>query len=424
MSRCFSVTTARSELRPRAKDTTNWGYKMKTAVVFIHGFTGGEETWKNPSGRKFSEMLKHDTELSKDFEFFEFTYFTKLVDFFTSAKFQKIAKIIPIVNRIPGVTGRVRINKPIAQLSEQLATYLNLELGNFDEVILIAHSMGGLIAKDHILNYEPGHGPQPVGYISIAVPHKGSLSALILGPGGNINAKELAPLSTYCDSLNNQWIEQKQNLPSTLYLLAQHDECVVKESALPFSVAKANRAVVDHDHSSICKPVSTSDLSYSAVRKFLTDSAYKKTMHLLANGTSFSSVPDYDKEIFVLKMIVCEIGKNGIADAKDCFFNAEIISKAANMKDKVELLDLQSKVLSLYRQKYNALSAKQLTANEIFAEVHAEITAQDSGVLKSTVGYLNFLHKKGLLHRLANNMRDDVIWSNDTDFDEIRTRML
>jgi hypothetical protein len=396
---------------------------MKTAVVFIHGFTGGEGTWTNAGGSKFSELLEKDSEISSNFEFFEFTYYTKLVDFFTTAKIQKILNFIPIIKLIPGITGRVKVNKPIAQLSEQLATFLDLELGEFEDVILIAHSMGGLIAKDHILNYEPGHGPKPVGYVSVAVPHKGSFSTLILGPA-NINAKEMIPLSEYCDALNNKWTEQKQNLPSTLYMIAQHDECVVKESSIPYTVLKSSKAIVDHDHTSICKPVDSGDLSYLAVKKFLKNFFYNKFMNSLANDTSLMSAPDYDKEIFVLKMIVCDIGKKGISDAKDCFFNAEIISKAANKKDATELRSLQSKVLSLYQQKYNSCNGKKLSSNEIFAEVHAEITAQDSGVLKSTAEYLNFLHKKGLLHQLANNMRDDVIWSDATNFNDIETRML
>jgi hypothetical protein len=395
---------------------------MKTAVVFIHGFTGGEVTWKNSAGMKFSELLKQDSEVKDEFEFFEFTYFTKLTDFFTSAKVQKVLNAIPILKRIPGVTGNVKVNRPIAQLSEQLATFLDLELGAFDEVILIGHSMGGLIAKDHVINYEPGHGPRPVGYISMAVPHKGSLSGLILGPL-NLNAKELTPLSEYCDALNNKWTEQKQNLPPTLYMIAQHDECVVKESAVPFTVPKSDRATVAHDHTSICKPESRTDLSYLAVKKFLKEHFYEKSMHALANDAFLMSMPDYDKEIFVLKMIVCDIGKKGVDDAKDCFFNAEIISKAANRKDAEELRGLQGKVLSLYKQKYNSCNGNNMTPNAIFAAVHAEITAQDSGVLKSTASYLNFLHKKGLLHQLANNMKNDVIWSDDTDFTAIKAKM-
>ena len=367
-------------------------------------------------------MLAGDTELT-EYDFYEFSYYTKLLDFFSSAPFQKILGAIPLIKHLPGITGRVRMNRPIAQLSEELATYMSLTLGDYSEVILVAHSMGGLVAKDHILNYQPGHGPLPSGYISIAVPHKGSLSAHLLGPLNNVNAKELSPLSEYCDALNNKWIEQRDNLPAAIYMLAQHDEIVVKESALPFTVSKDSKVVVSHDHTSICKPLDKTDLSYRAVKKFLAERGYDKMMKVLASDSSSMSTPEYDKEIFVLKMIVCDIGKKGIADAKDCFFNAEIISKAANKKDALELRSLQSKVLSLYQQKYNACVGKKMVSNDIFAEVHTEITAQDAGVLKSTVKYLSFLHKKGLLHQLANNLGDDVIWSEDTDFEKILSRM-
>ena len=128
--------------------------------------------------------------------------------------------------------------------------------------------------------------------------------------------------------------------------------------------------------------------------------------------------PDYDKEIFVLKMIVCDIGPKGIDDAKDCFFNAEIISKAANKNDAEEMRQLQQKVLSIYKQKYNEFFETGSTPNHVFSQIHSEIVAQDSLALKSSVASLNFLHKKGLLHQLANDMKETVIWSDDGDYFE------
>ncbi|MFT4508563.1 hypothetical protein [Caballeronia sp. 15711] len=63
---------------------------MKTAVVFVHGFTGGENTWKNTKGEKFADFLKEDKGLDAEFDFFEFNYYTTLIDFFSSGTFQKI----------------------------------------------------------------------------------------------------------------------------------------------------------------------------------------------------------------------------------------------------------------------------------------------------------------------------------------------
>lgn len=395
---------------------------MKTAVVFIHGFTGGESTWRNDAGISFWEMLEVDPGLSPAFDFFQFEYFTKLSDLPNTALVQKVANWIRYARGFTQATGNVKQNQPIANLSQQLTTDLRLRLRDYSEVILIAHSMGGLIAKDHIINYQPGNGPKPVAYISMAVPHKGALKALLLAPASNINAKELVPLSKYSDELNNKWVDHKKDLPQTLYMIAQHDECVLQQSATPFTVTGPQRAVVDHSHSSICKPNSTSDGSFLAVSQFLKDFAYQKSMAALASATA--TTPDYDKEIFVLKMMVCDIGPMGITDAKDCFFQAEVISKAANRSDAEEMRVLQQKVLSIYKQKYNEFFGTAHVPNHVFSQIHSEIVNQDKHALKSSVEYLNFLHKKGLLHQMANGMNKTVIWSDAADyFDKIEKAM-
>lgn len=391
---------------------------MKTAVVFIHGFTGGAGTWRNTIGTSFKEMLEADPQLNQAFDFFEYEYFTKLTALKHSALVQKLLALLPSIPilGVPKMGGRIKRNQTIANLSQGLSTHLRFTLSEYSEVVVIAHSMGGLIAKDQILNYETGNGPKTIGFVSMAVPHKGALSALLLAPTNNINAKELAPLSEYSDELNNRWAQHKNQLPTTLYMIAQHDECVPKPSAIPFTVTAQQKAVVDHDHSSICKPSSRADLSYLAVNKFLKDIAYAQTMANTVNTAAITATPDYNKEIFVLKMIVCDIGPKGVDDAKDCFFNAEIISKAANKNDAEEMRQLQQKVLSIYKQKYNEFFGTNSTPNHIFAQIHSEITSQDSLALKSSVTSLNFLHKKGLLHQLANDIGETVIWSDDAEY--------
>jgi hypothetical protein len=389
---------------------------MKTAVVFIHGFTGGAGTWRNDAGISFKEMLKADLDLDAAFDFSEYEYFTKISDLKHSAFVQKLLGLVSYVQGLPKISGKIKKNQTIANLSQQFSTHLRFTLGDYSNVVVIAHSMGGLIAKDQILNYEAGNGPKAIGYVSMAVPHKGTLSALLLAPTSNINAKELVPLSEYSDDLNNKWTLYKNQLPSSLYVIAQHDECVSKASAIPFTVTAQQKAVVDHDHSSICKPASREDVSFLAVSKFLKDIAYTQTMANTVNIATTTATPDYDKEIFVLKMIVCDIGPKGMDDAKDCFFNAEIILKAANKNDAEEMRQLQQKVLSIYKQKYNEFFGTSSAPNHVFAQIHAEITTQDSRALKSSVASLNFLHKKGLLHRLANDMGKTVIWSDDVEY--------
>jgi hypothetical protein len=389
----------------------------KIGVVFIHGFKGGTETWSNKKGERFCELLSSDDNINREFVFFEFDYFTQVLDVFKSVVVQNLKKLL---NKLPGVNFDTKIqkNRPIKYLSHLLNGYLRTELDEFDEVILVAHSMGGLIAKDHILNYVAGEGPRPVGYISMAVPHKGSIGALLLAPSANVNAKEMQPLSEYSDSLNTEWYERKDELPKCLYLIATHDECVPEVSSLPYKVKTADRFTLNHDHTSICKPDDKKDHSFKRVKKFLEEVSYEKSMLSVAAMEYCGAENSFDKEVFVIKLILSEIGEMGIADAKASFFHAEIISKAAKRDDKQHLTDLQKKVLSLYRQTYNSNSKK--TADEIFNAVHKELRDQDSKLLMCAVRYINFMHKGGLLHQIANKLDRTVIWDKDVTDEAIK----
>jgi len=390
----------------------------KIAVVFVHGFTGGNKTWENSGGMKFKDLLEENPNLHENFEFFEFEYYTKILDVFDSAPVQEILGFLKIPKFL-GFKKKIRGNKPIRQISDSLSTFLRLKLKAYDEVVLVAHSMGGLITKDFILNHQKGDKPKPIGFVSIAVPHKGALSSLILAPIRNINSKELTPLNEYSDNLNNKWTDRRNNLPESIYLIAQHDQCVPLVSATPFTLKAAEKFFVEHDHVSICKPETKDDLSYDAVESFLNKVAHQANMIAATKISYADTSPDYNKEIFVIKLILCDIGDKGIDDAKESFFNAEIISKAADLEDKEILKELQSKVLSLYRQTYNQYATAGNLPNEIFTKVHSTLLDEDSKALSVSVRYINFLHKKGLLHQLANKLCTTVVWSDETSLADI-----
>ncbi|WP_455917006.1 ABC-three component system protein [Pantoea agglomerans] len=387
----------------------------KSCVVFVHGFTGGAGTWKNGKGESFSELLSADSEICQDYDFYEFDYYTKIASLFDSAP------VVRLLGLVGFGSGKVKKNQPIKRISELLSTYVRTNLHSYDSVIFIAHSMGGLIVKDYILNYEKGETPEPIGYLSLAVPHKGSIGGYLLGPF-NLNAKELKPLNVYSDALNNAWIDIKENLPKAQYYIAINDECVDEVSALPFTVKKSDKFLVDHDHKSICKPSDPNDSVCAQAAKFLKERAYDFTMAELAATVYKPESNSYEKEIFVIKMILSDVGEKGIDDAKGSFFHAEIITKAADKKDRVILQDLQTKVLSLYRQSYNSHCSK-LEANEVFAKVHELLLEQDSKVLVSGVNYINFMHKKGLLHQLANKLTTEVTWSDKIAIQDILEKM-
>lgn len=71
----------------------------KCGVVFVHGFRGGEDSWQNSSKQMFYDMLKADKNLSKEYDFFCFDYFSKLLGIYKSAPVQRILGCLPLIGR-------------------------------------------------------------------------------------------------------------------------------------------------------------------------------------------------------------------------------------------------------------------------------------------------------------------------------------
>jgi hypothetical protein len=386
--------------------------KKPVAVVFVHGFTGGSSTWKNKGGETFKDLLLTEEDLSEVFDMYEFEYFSKITDIFHADVIQKAISLL-------GFRPKVRYNRPIKSLADELRSFIQLNLDEYESVVLIGHSMGGLICKEVILSHVRGDGPEIIGYGSIAVPHKGSLDSMLFALI-NINSKELVPLNAYSSDLNNRWVDKKSSLPDSIYVIGQHDQYVPESSGIPFICKFLN---VPHDHNTICKPASKADSAYKAIQKFLKKIAKNTKMQNLSLLTYEEVSPDYDKEIFVIKMILCDIGEKGMEDAKESFFNAEIITKAADEEDKKMLLALRVKVISLYRQTFNYHESAGATSNKIFAEVHQKLLSEDRSALEVGASYINFLHKKGLLHQEANKPCTTVTWSNGTTLDEVKAML-
>lgn len=390
----------------------------KIGVVFIHGLTGGSETWKNSKDQTFGELLQ-GFDLGEHIEVHHFEYYTKIVSIFDSAIAKRIIGRIPILRNISYFQGRIQKNQPIEQLAEQFSTWVRLELSHLDQVVLIAHSMGGLIAKEYILNFPSDGSPDTVGYLSIAVPHKGSLSAQLLKPI-NKNAEELVPLNEYTSRLNDTWVHSRPDSVECWYVIASNDECVDKESAIPGVVSKAHKFTVPHDHLSVCKPEDPTDPVFKCAVRLLQQIIEKNLRSDQLIEESNAAQPSYEKEIFVIKLMLGEIGKSGIENAKEAFFQAEIIEKLSSATDRQKLASLQRLVVNLYRSIY-VNHGNSSDRNSLFSEVHRQIVAEDSGALRCAVESINFLHKQGLLHKSANHLNDEVVWTSKYDPNEIES---
>ncbi|ALM89540.1 ABC-three component system protein [Alteromonas stellipolaris] len=398
----------------------------KTLVVMVHGLTGGDKTWVNEeSGAAFPDLLAENDKIRHKVDLIEFDYFTKIVNLTQNVVTNSF---VGLINKVPGLNfnkPKIRKNSSIDSLTNALATFLEVESEGYDSIVFICHSMGGLIAKNFILNhladeYDDINLPV-IGYISLATPHRGAFPALILGPI-NVNSKELKPLNKDMTTLNDLWVDKFDNLPKSYYIEAQHDECVGELSATPNTTKKFKSKTLPVSHSEICKPTDSKSQTYKAVNKYLIDILHSHSQKKLTQTEYDSSEHSYDKEIFVIKMALASIEEKLIEDAKESFFHAELIMKSAKKSELETFNELKTKVISLYRT-YG--SCKGIKSNsEVVKEIHSKIVELDKSSLDCIVDYLNFLHKKGILHQEANKLNLKINWCEKVTINAIESEVM
>lgn len=392
-----------------------------TAAVFIHGFTGGTETWINNGGVSFPSLLKEFPELV-DIDFHEFVYHSQVVNIKNNPASKVVAgilnKLLPSKFKIK--TPVIKKNTPISEIAQELLTFIKYDLSNYTNIIFISHSMGGLVAKNAIIEIAEGgitFEHDIIGYCSLATPHKGSIPSILMSPF-NVNAKEMKPLDKDNSILNDKWINHAVNIDKTLYVRAKSDEVVSLSSSVPFTDAKKFPfEVVEADHTSICKPNVKTDRVCKVVRKFLVDCLSKAKIKNVNLDNFAEESSSYDKETFVIKLMLAQVDDILIEDAKESFFLAEIIEKQASKYDRKTITELTTRIISTYRTLAGSSSNK--TSTELVSQVHEKIIDSDKQALDCVIKYINFIHKKGFLHQEANQSNLKINWSKSVTINDI-----
>ena len=95
---------------------------MKKAILFVHGLAGGKSTWGN-----FKSIIESDEQL-KDYFVDHYEYKSSLLMYSLS---------------FLGKQG------DIYTLADGLKTHIDQFLAEFNEVVLVGHSLGGLIIRQY-----------------------------------------------------------------------------------------------------------------------------------------------------------------------------------------------------------------------------------------------------------------------------------
>ena len=111
-------------------------------ILFIHGFTGNSDfTWGSQSN-SFPSMLAKNKGIALAFDIGVFEYYTRLTQ--SKVTFDNISSFLKKEKR--------NKNLSIDELQELLNTQFVVSEKNYENVVIIAHSMGGLLSKAFILN--------------------------------------------------------------------------------------------------------------------------------------------------------------------------------------------------------------------------------------------------------------------------------
>lgn len=233
-----------------------------TVVIFVHGLSGSAlGTWK-----PMVSLLQDDEELS-GISYGCYSYPTKLI-------------------RVP-FTGRMA---SIREIANGLRTYIETIFGDDKEIVLVGHSLGGLVARQYVLDeVKAARGKNLAALGLFATPHTGAALANI---GNSISwrhrhLKELCKGSELLESINTDWVTLKieQNI-KTVYVVGGCDAVVPRDSGSPYIGADNVRTLINCGHVDIIKPKDVQDLRYKFLKEFL-----RKSIEL-PSGCNASSQPN------------------------------------------------------------------------------------------------------------------------------------
>jgi hypothetical protein len=216
-------------------------------LLFIHGFIGGKETWIREDGQKsLLNYLEEDRQLREYFDVALYTYDTSIFNSWLTLK-----NIVGLFKRIKR---RHTKNWNIETIAAELGSQIRVTAKNYEKIVVIAHSMGGLISKKFIL--EELKDPKfKIGlYVSI-----GKFIAK------NKQVENLSAINKFLSTTNQSWI-RSTGLPKRVYFRGFNDQVVNENASIAIEVEKQEIINSPDDHFSILVPTPESSHVVNAIK--------------------------------------------------------------------------------------------------------------------------------------------------------------
>lgn len=232
----------------------------KKVVLFVHGLGGDpDRTWRgNAQTPSLPELVRNDPVLGAEYDVSLYG--------FPSSPFSA---------------------PPVASIVDGLRTHILHRCAGFDEIALVAHSLGGLIAQKYVVEELTAGRPLRVKKLILyAVPNDGSSLAKVgdLLPWHNRQLNALCRSSDLIEQLTQDWIRlEVTRTVAVTYVTAGQDAAVARDSSRRLWDAADREELPGRGHVDLVKPTDANDLAFVILRSVLDERRTGKVMLVLSH---------------------------------------------------------------------------------------------------------------------------------------------
>jgi len=274
-------------------------------ILFIHGLGGSKKTWGD-----FPTLINLDSKIDKKiFDIAIYEYPTSLI------RPRSILNYFGYLGKIVSFFFPQKKLPTISQIAKGLREEINNRYNFYDEIYLITHSMGGLVAKKYLYDEIEIYKNQDLKIKKLllyAVPNLGSNWAELAKLYNHEQILQLSKSSDFLDFFNTQLSKTKlNNYLKIKYVIGTDDKIVDIQSAQE-SFGNLDTTRIFNGHLDIVKPKSLDDLNYIIFKNFILDNdnfieyVLKK---LYSSGLVVLFSQNYSRVLPTLKIINSKIKK-------------------------------------------------------------------------------------------------------------------